>query len=211
MFPVKQSEPALRRAAAWAGIDLSPAQIDQLLGYAEWLVAEAIPAGGMGPSEADRMIDRHIADSLTFCAAWGEPPETIVDVGSGVGLPGIPLAIAYPGSSVTLLDRSERRVDLAGRAARVIELDNISVLQGDARSHQNQYHGAAFRGSLPPAAAIAAVPNLLHSLGVGVVGLSRDRKPSGLPSGGPHLRVSLIEVPPGVLDSPAWHLRMSTT
>ena len=79
-------------AARWCGLELSQQQIDALSEYAEWLVAEAIPAGGLGPREASRIWDRHIADSLVFATAWRdvEVPHELLDIGSGVGLPESP-------------------------------------------------------------------------------------------------------------------------
>ena len=96
MFHGKHAVASLERAAAWAGITLDPAKRDLLAEFAVWLAGEGAEAGGIGPAETDRIIDRHIADALTFAAAWEAAPGQALDVGSGVGLPGIPLAIALP-------------------------------------------------------------------------------------------------------------------
>ena len=58
------------RAAEYARLDLDSEQEDQLDRYAEWLLNEAIPAGGLGPREGPRIWDRHVADSLLFASAW---------------------------------------------------------------------------------------------------------------------------------------------
>ena len=59
------------------------------------------------------LVVKHVLDSLsawrTLAEAAGPGPATILDVGSGAGFPGIPLAIALPGLSFTLLERMERR------------------------------------------------------------------------------------------------------
>ena len=65
-----ESVEAARSAAKWAGHPLSDDSAELLEAYALWLEAEAIPAGGLGPREADRLWSRHIADSLLFAAAW---------------------------------------------------------------------------------------------------------------------------------------------
>jgi 16S rRNA (guanine527-N7)-methyltransferase len=211
MFPVKHTESALRRAAGWAGVELSVDQLALLTRYAEWLVAEALPAGGVGPAEGARIIDRHVADLLVFGRGWVDTtvPSTLIDVGSGVGLPGIPLAIAYPGIAVTLLDRSERRTALAGRAVRILSLTNAVAMQGDVSHVTSSYSAATFRASLPVIDALDAARTTLDTGGTAVIGLSRSRAPAQTPTAEPGETIQLLETPEGILDSPAWHLRMT--
>jgi len=210
MFPVKHTESALRRAADWAGVELSVDQLASLTRYAEWLVAEAVPAGGVGPAEGARIIDRHVADSLVFGIGWVDNvPSTLIDVGSGVGLPGIPLAIAYPGVAVTLLDRSERRTVLAGRAVRILRLTNAVAVQGDVSHLTSRYGAATFRASLPIIDALDAARTTLDIGGTAVIGLSRSHPPAQTPTAEPGETIQLLETPEGILDSPAWHLRMT--
>ncbi len=210
MFPVKHAEGALRRAAGWAGVELSADQLALLTRFAEWLVAEAVPAGGVGPAEPARIIDRHVADSLVFGKGWVDnAPTTLIDVGSGVGLPGIPLAIAYPGTAVTLLDRSERRTLLAGRALRILRLINADSVQGDVSDLTGRYAAATFRASLPIRDALDAARSTLDTGGTAVIGLSRSHPPADTPAAEPGETIQLLETPEGILDSPAWHLRMT--
>ena len=161
------------RAAAYAGIALSQTQTQTLENYAEWLVSEAIPAGGMGPREGDRVWQRHIGDSLTFGAGWEHPPEEILDIGTGVGLPGIPLAVAYPDTMVTLLDRGGRRIRLLHRAVRILGLANVVIAQGDGFAVADEWGGLAFRGSISPPEAIGISNRLLTPGSTAVLGLSR--------------------------------------
>ncbi len=210
MFPVKHTESALRRAAGWAGVELSVDQLALLTRYAEWLVAEAIPAGGVGPAEGARIIDRHVADSLVFGMGWVDNvPSTLIVVGSGVGLPGIPLAIAYPDVAVTLLDRSERRTALAGRAVRILSLTNAVAVQGDVSHLTSSYGAATFRASLPIIDALDAARTTLDIGGTAVIGLSRSRPPAQTPTAEPGETIQLLETQEGILDSPAWLLRMT--
>ena len=200
---------ALQRAAEWAGTTLDAQQLRSLVAYADWLIEEAIPAGGLGPDEAERIFDRHVADSLVFGAGWNQSPATLIDVGSGVGLPGIPLAIAAPEISVTLLDRSQRRTDLARRAIRILALEGVSVVTGDADNHYERYTAAVFRASYPPDRALAAAGRLLEPNGVAVIGLRRGQEPPSIPEATPDTEIEILKTDEGVLDSPAWHLRMT--
>jgi 16S rRNA (guanine527-N7)-methyltransferase len=211
MFHGKHSDDRLERAALRAGIDLTLVQKDQLKAFADWLATEAVDAGGIGPDEGSRLVDRHLADSVIFAAAWDQTPANILDVGSGVGLPGIPLAITHPNTAVTLLDRSGERCRLARRAVRIVGLENVSVQQGEAHQVHGRWDVVTFRASLQPQAAIDAVVPLLSDQGCAVVGMSRTSEPdmSLLTASG--MELDLLQIEQGVLDSPAWLLRMTLT
>ncbi len=211
MFHGKHSVERLERAAFRVGIDLTPAQREQLLGFADWLATEATDAGGIGPEEGSRLIDRHVADSVVFAVAWDDTPADILDVGSGVGLPGIPLAILFPNAAVTLLDRSGKRCGLARRAIRVLGLENVSVEQKDVRQVSRRRDAVVFRASLRPSAALEVALPLLSDRGCAVVGLSRSTEPDEIPDAPSGATLDLLQIDGGVLDSPAWLLRMMPT
>lgn len=202
---------ALERVAAWAGFELTLDQRMKLDRYASWLKGEAAAAGGIGPDEAVRVFDRHIADALVFAGAWTSPPRTVLDVGSGVGLPGIPLAVTHPATSFTLLDRSGRRCRLARRAVRILELPNAAVVQQEVQELTGTWSVVLFRASLPPDAALVVAEPLLEPGGCAVVGLSRGESLPATPSARRGTSIQLLRTDPGVLDSPAWLLRMERT
>lgn len=197
-----------RSAATWAGVSLSPDQEEQLLRFAEWLVEEAIPAGGLGPDEAARVGNRHLGDSLLFAGGWRDqpPPETLIDLGSGVGLPGIPLAIVMPSTSVRLLDRSGRRCRLAGRALRVLGLENVAVSNEEVGVHRRRYHGVVARALYPPRHLMPVLARVLLPTGVAVLG---ERWGDAQPETRPPAGMERIIVPGEVLDSPIGLLRMT--
>lgn len=211
---VPRGTSAVRRAASFADLVLTPDQESQLAGYTEWLLDEAIPAGGLGPREGDRIDTRHVADALTFAVGWPEPPDEILDIGTGVGLPGIPLAIAFPTTMVTLLDRGGRRIRLLHRAVRMLELPNVVIAQGDAFSVADEWGGLAFRGSIPAPEAIGLSNRLLIPGSTAVFGLSRRReRPERADdlislSAALGLDAEVVSVPDDVLDGPSWLLIM---
>lgn len=198
------------------GVDLTEEQRSLLDRYAAWLSTEGVSAGAIGPSEVPRILDRHIADSLVYLAGLG--PETasnrmasIIDVGSGGGLPGIPLAIAIPTWKVTLVDRSAKRADLARRAVRILGLHNVDVRTAEASRMTGRFEGVVFRASLSVVRATEAYLTLGSPDAVGVIGLSRRHERPEVPAAPEGVAYHLSCEGVGVLDSPAWLLRMQRT
>ncbi len=179
--------------------------------FAGWLASEGAVAGGIGPHEASRLWDRHLLDSALFSTYWPTPPQECLDLGSGVGLPGIVLAILWPDSHMQLVDRSGRRVRLMRRAVRILGLPNVTVLEKDISELEGNRQALVMRATLPPAAAVTLCGKLLAPGGQAVVGLSRseapqvDDQPENATGVGLETRVEMVKV----LDPPAWMLIMS--
>lgn len=212
---MNESAELARRAAAWASRELSVEQADLLAKYADWLRGEAIRAGGLGPREGGRIWSRHLADSLLFAGAWrDDPPGEILDVGSGVGLPGIPLAILWPHTTVTLLDRGGRRVRLLYRVVGVLGLANVVIAQGDALTVADEWEGIVVRGALGAPAVVGLAARLLRPGGTAVLGLSRRTEPPERTADligiarALGLESELVQVPSEILDAAAWLLIM---
>jgi 16S rRNA G527 N7-methylase RsmG len=198
----------LRSIAEWLGIQWTTEQETKLLTFADYLSDEGVASGALGPGEVSRMMDRHICDSLVFVAGIDTEMESIVDVGSGVGLPGIPVAIARPDVHVTLLDRSQRRTDLASRAVRILALKNVTVEPADVNGIKGSWDAAVFRASLGIDDAASAFQRLTTERGVGVFGVSRLPDDPVVPSPPPGVSYDLSAEATEVLDSPSWLLRM---
>lgn len=189
------------RCAEWAGLALTDTQLAGLARYRDWLLNEAVEAGGLGPNEPGRIDKRHIGDSLLFAGGFETAPSQILDVGSGVGLPGIPLSIVLPDTSFLLLDRSGRRVALMRRVSRVLDLPNVEVIHGDIGDWPRSVDGVVSRASLAPERARTIFPRLLHPGGTAVIGGSWSSPP--LVTG-----FDRLEVPATVLDQRVWLLIM---
>ena len=143
---------AIDRVAHWVGVTWTTSMADQVQRYARWLVSEAIPAGALGPREVERLEDRHLADAMVLVRPWRTMPQpSVVDLGSGAGLPGIVTAILRPDARVCLVERAGRRLDLLGRALRVLGLSNVTVCDGDLHDVDARYDVALMRAVLPDA------------------------------------------------------------
>lgn len=198
------------RAANWAGIELTAKQKELLVRFHDWLGNEAIVAGGIGPHEADRIWSRHIGDSLVF---GGElhGRDSCLDIGSGVGLPGIALAIAFPEIPFDLLDRSGRRCDLMRRALAVLRIGNCSVVCADISQVEKKYSVVVSRAAIPPERILIHVKHRLEPKGVALLALSRTETAANQAPTLPGLDASVVAVPSDILDTDAHLLRIEAT
>lgn len=99
--------------------------------YTELLATAGVQRGLIGPREVSRLWDRHVLN----CAVLAEllpGGVSLCDVGSGAGLPGIPVALVRPDISVTLLEPLLRRTTFLEEAVRELGLENVTVLRGRA-------------------------------------------------------------------------------
>jgi len=95
----------------------------------EQAYAEAVRLGFLGPKELDRLWERHLDDAFGMAAIRRpQPGERWADLGSGAGLPGLPLAIAHRATSFTLIDARQRRLDWVTSTAAKLRLANLSVV-----------------------------------------------------------------------------------
>ena len=98
--------------------------------YAQILAGAGVERGLLGPREVNRVWDRHVLNSAVV-AELVEPNEQIADIGSGAGLPGIPLALARPDIHVTLVEPLLRRSDFLREVIDELGI-NCQVVRGRA-------------------------------------------------------------------------------
>ncbi|MFE0751808.1 16S rRNA (guanine(527)-N(7))-methyltransferase RsmG [Gordonia sp. NPDC058843] len=99
--------------------------------YWRILATDGIDHGLMGPREVPRLWDRHILN----CGVLGElisNGQRVIDIGSGAGLPGVPLAVARPDLVITLVEPLLRRSTFLERTISALALDNVTVVRGRA-------------------------------------------------------------------------------
>lgn len=128
-------------------------RIDQARGYFEALVRDSDLLGLLGPREMPKLWTRHILNSAVV-AELVPAGMSVADVGSGAGLPGIPMALAQPNSHFTLIEPMERRSDWLNKVVRDLGIENVSVIRARAEEV-----GETF--DLVTARAVTALPNLL--------------------------------------------------
>ena len=99
--------------------------------YAQLLRTDGVTRGLIGPREADRLWDRHLVNCAAAVSAF---PLTglVADIGSGAGLPGIPLALARPALRVRLVEPLLRRATFLTEVVDRLELGNVEVVRARA-------------------------------------------------------------------------------
>jgi len=127
MFHVKHVEVS---AAPGVAATLFGSRLDRAQRYAEILAGAGVERGLLGPREVDRLWDRHILNSAAI-AELLETGERVADIGSGAGLPGIPLALARPDLRVTLIDPLLRRSEFLREVVDDLGLD-MTIVRGRA-------------------------------------------------------------------------------
>ena len=130
--------------------------------YADLLASSAVERGLIGPREVPRLWARHLLN----CAAIAPlipAGSSMVDVGSGAGLPGLVLAIIRPDVSVTLLEPLQRRVSWLAEAVAALELANVRVVRGRAESIR--LGAGAEADGVPPRGFDVATARAVASLG----------------------------------------------
>jgi 16S rRNA (guanine527-N7)-methyltransferase len=99
-----------------------------LLRFEELLAKRAVLLGLIAPGDAASLWERHVIDSLRGVLCLPTKAAAIADIGSGAGLPGIPLAIVRPECSFTLIEPRSRRAAFLELAVEGLGLDNVRVL-----------------------------------------------------------------------------------
>ena len=133
----------------------SPSRDPRLVAWVEALVSTP---GLTAIEDLEEAWREHVERSLTALDAVGRFEGPIVDVGSGGGSPGIPLAVAFPEREVTLLESQERKVAHLERFAQAFP--NVRVARGRAEEHETDRYAVAVARALapPPVAAEWCLP-----------------------------------------------------
>lgn len=156
-------EEILSARAAEAGIPLTAEQIGQFSVYHEMLLDWNTRMNLTALTAPEDVAVKHIIDSLTaYDAALFDGARTLIDVGTGAGLPGIPLAVYAPHLTVTLLDALNKRVRFLTEVTAAMGLQNVRCIHARAEeaARTAAEHRAAY--DIAVSRAVARLPVLLE-------------------------------------------------
>lgn len=109
------------------GLEAPPGAVDKLLAYMDLLKEWSGTYNLVAPGEREFLLTRHLLDSLSI-ARWLQA-GSLLDAGTGAGLPGLPLAIIKPDMEVTLIDSAGKKIRFIRHVGRSLGLENIHPLQ----------------------------------------------------------------------------------
>ena len=128
-----EPEVLLRDGSIQLGLTLHAPQLESLMGYAQELIKWRRVYNLIGAKSLPEVITHHLLDSLSVAGAISG--RRLLDMGSGAGLPGLPLAIALPGISVVLLDPNAKRTRFLEHAVQTLQLRNVEVVRERAENY----------------------------------------------------------------------------
>ncbi|MGE8408210.1 MAG: 16S rRNA (guanine(527)-N(7))-methyltransferase RsmG [Pseudomonas sp.] len=124
----------LSTGARQLGLELSAAQQEQLLAYLALLIKWNKAYNLTAVRDPDEMVSRHLLDSLSVMSFIHS--DRWLDVGSGGGMPGIPLSILHPDKQVTVLDSNGKKTRFLTQVKLELKLDNLTVIHKRAEEFQ---------------------------------------------------------------------------
>lgn len=101
--------------------------------------------------DIDKLYTRHVLHSLSLAALWGplQQGTSLIDIGTGGGFPGIPLAIFYPECRFHLIDRIGKKIRVAQEIAAAVGLENVSFQHGDIGECRSCFNFVVSRAVMP--------------------------------------------------------------
>lgn len=189
----------LKQGATLLGVDLSDAQQEQLIAYLallnKWNRAYNLTAV-RDPAE---MVSRHLLDSLSVAPHVEQSGSRWLDVGSGGGMPGIPLAILFPERRFTLLDSNGKKTRFLTQVKLELKLDNVDVVHSRVEQFKPEQ---AFTGITSRAfSSLADFANWTRHLGnsdtywLAMKGVQPDDELQALPADFQLARCLVLKVP----------------
>lgn len=195
MSDIERLRQRLVAGVAALRIELPEAAIERLLAYVQMLARWNATYNLSAVRDIDEMVTRHLLDSLAALPYLHG--DSLVDLGSGGGLPGIPFAIAAPGRAVTLVDSNGKKTRFLRAAVRELKLDNVRVLESRVEAVEGTYHCVTARAFASLADMLGWGARLLAPDGIWLAlkGRFPDEELAGIPAGFEVDRIEPLHVP----------------
>jgi 16S rRNA (guanine527-N7)-methyltransferase len=148
--------PHFTDAARSLGIEFDPGDVERLGAFLSLLLETNASFNLTAITDPHEAWTRHILDALTLLpllsevTPQGERPLRVIDIGSGGGVPAIPLAIVLPQMRITLLEPTGKKAAFLRHAAALLDLGGVTVIQGRAENLGQDIRGAEKGDGLGP-------------------------------------------------------------
>ena len=172
----------LERGIAALGLQLPANAVERLLDYQELLARWNATYNLTAVREPAEMVTRHLLDSLAILPYV--QGETLADLGTGPGLPGIPLAIAAPSRQILLVDSNGKKVRFLREAIRSLKLEGVRAVQSRVEEVEGQFDCITARAFASLADMLAWGGHLLTKEGIWLAmkGKRPDDEMPGVPA-----------------------------
>jgi 16S rRNA (guanine527-N7)-methyltransferase len=179
------------------GVDLDQSQLDLLWRYGHMLRERNQHVNLTSIVSWEGILTMHMLDSLTVAAHLGEA-QRIIDVGTGGGFPGVPLAVACPQRKFTLIDGTQKKIRFVAESIAALDIRNAQAIAARAESYNGEknFDVAIVR-------AVSNLADVLHNAGhllathgrlLAMKGRAPDEEVRALPRGW-HAEVFALHVP----------------
>ncbi len=179
------------------GIPLSEPILNRLIAYLRLLQKWNRAYNLTAVRDIQQMVSRHLLDSLSVLPLL--QGSRLIDVGSGAGLPGIPLALARPEMEFTLLDSNAKKTRFLLQAIAELELPNIGIVHSRVENYQpaRLYDTVTTRAFASLAEMLACTQHLLATGGsfVALKGINVQQETENLPAGFTISELNPLEIP----------------
>lgn len=154
--------------------NLTPAQEAQFAALGDLYTDWNAKINVISRKDIDNLYPHHILHSLGIAKAIEfTPGSTILDVGTGGGFPGIPLAILFPECRFHLIDRVGKKIKVAQSVAEAINLQNVTFQHGSVEENKTEYDFVVSRAVMP-------LPDLLKLVRKNIKREQQNALPNGL-------------------------------
>src|SRR5690242_18837835 len=183
MYPRHALHQRLEQGLAALGLALPAGAVERLLDYQALLERWNGTYNLTAVRDGADMVTRHLLDSLAILPHV--TGASLADLGTGPGLPGIPLAIAAPGREVLLVDSNGKKVRFLREAIRSLKLDGVRAVQSRVEEVQGQFDCITARAFASLSDMLAWGGHLLAPGGtwLAMKGPSADDELAGMPAG----------------------------